>query len=77
MIVQCQGSHEPLLEPPYIFTSDFVVDFYESAKRKTLFSTATKSGHLGNTFNKMKLRNDKHQFQRYSTFDLYFHALTI
>ena len=77
MIVQCQGSHEPLLEPPYIFTSDFVVDCYESAKRKTQFSTATKSGHLGSTFNKMKLRNDKHQFQRYSTFDLYFHALTI
>ena len=62
MIIQCQGSHEPLLEPPYIFTIDFVVDFYESAKRKPLLSTATESGHLGSTFNKMKLRNAKHQY---------------
>ena len=77
MIIQCQGSHEPLLDPPYLFTLDFVVDFYESAKIKPLFSTATENGHSGSTFNKMKLRNDKHQFQRYSTFDLYFHALTI
>ena len=62
MIIQYQGSHEPLLEPPYIFTLDFVVDFYESAKRKPLFSTATESGHLSSSFNKMKLRNDKHQY---------------
>lgn len=62
MIIQCQGSQEPLLEPPYIFTLAFVVDFYESAKKKPLFSTATESGHLGSTLNKMKLRNDKHQY---------------
>lgn len=32
MIIQCQGSHEPLLEPPYIFTLDFVVGFMNQQK---------------------------------------------